>query len=190
MFSISPSRSLSSSTVTSSGISVFLRKTVSTLLSIWQLLTSHAHWVPAVVLARSSLDFLKISLIIMLPISRCMIKYKKSSISRRMKSMNQRNNNAKAANSVMHGLSLSGTVIDRTRRVVPHDNPTTEIGTYTIQDGYNHKFYVDDYAPAGYHDLDSNVCLPVYIKAYNRKNGDPSHTLNVQKMDPPHGEHF
>ena len=81
------------------------------------------------------------------------------------------------------GLSLCGTVIDRTRRMVPRDNPTTEIVTYTIQDDYNHKFYVDDYAPSEYHDLNVSVCLPVYVKAYNRKNGTPSYTLNVQKED-------
>ncbi len=102
--------------------------------------------------------------------------------------MNQRNpkNNASPG----HGLSLSGTIIDRTRRMVPRDNPTTEIVTYTIQDGYNRKFYVDDYAPNGYHDLESVVSLPVYIKSYTRKNGEPSYTLNVQKDEVGRGEHF
>ena len=76
------------------------------------------------------------------------------------------------------------------RRMVPHDNPTTEIVTYTVQDGYNRKFYVDDYAPDAYHELDSNVCFPVYIKAYNRKNGEPSYTLNIQKRDLGRGERF
>lgn len=90
----------------------------------------------------------------------------------------------------MHGLSLSGTVIDRTRRMVPRDNPTTEIVTYTIQDGYNRKFFVDDYAPSVYHELDSSVCFPVYIKSYIRKNGEPSYTLNIQKTDTSRGEHF
>ena len=41
-----------------------------------------------------------------------------------------------------------------------------------------------------YHELDKSVSLPVYIKAYNRKNGEPSYTLNVQKMDSSRGEHF
>ena len=109
--------------------------------------------------------------------------------------MNQRNSNsishAKTTQPNMtHGLSLSGTVIDRTRRMVPHDNPTTEIVTYTVQDSYSRKFYVDDYAPVGYHDVGSDICLPVYIKAYNRRNGDPSYTLNVQKTDAVRGEHF
>lgn len=103
--------------------------------------------------------------------------------------MNQRNIKTNNSNP-MHGLSLCGTVIDRTRRMVPHDNPTTEIVTYTIQDEYNRKFYVDDYAPNGYHDLNSNVCFPVYIKVYSRKNGDLSYTLNVQKMEFSRGEHF
>lgn len=108
--------------------------------------------------------------------------------------MNQANqrNSSKTNHNIenANGLSLSGTVIDRTRRMVPHDNPTTEIVTYTIQDSCNRKYYVDDYAPNGYHDLLSNVCLPVYIKAYNRKNGEPSYTLNVQKSITMRGEHF
>ncbi len=76
--------------------------------------------------------------------------------------MNQRNSNAKATsnNSVMHGLFLSGTIIDRTKRMIPHDNSTAESVTCTIQDGYN------------------------------RKNGEPSYTLNVQKMDATRGKHF
>ena len=109
--------------------------------------------------------------------------------------MNQRNSNSishakTTQQNVTHGLSLSGTVIDRTRRMVPHDNPTTEIVTYTIQDGHNRKFYVDDYAPGEYHDVGSDICFPVYIKAYNRRNGEPSYTLNIQKTDVVRGEHF
>ena len=88
------------------------------------------------------------------------------------------------------GLSLNGLVIDRTRRMVPRDNPTTEIVTYTIQDGSNRKFFVDDYAPSGYHNLNSNVCLPMYVKTYIRKNGEPSYTLNIRKTDSGRGEHF
>lgn len=106
-----------------------------------------------------------------------------------MNPMSQRNSKP-GSNETPHGLFLSGTVVDRTRRMVPHDNPTTEIVTYTIQDGYNRKFYVDDYAPGGYHDLQSYVCFPVYIKTYLRKNGEPSYTLNIQKMELSRGEHF
>ena len=94
------------------------------------------------------------------------------------------------SNSAVHGLTLSGIVIDRTRRMVPRDNPTTEIVTYTIQDGHNRKFYVDDYAPDDYHELETSVCLPVYVKAYSRKNGNPSYTLNVQKEEFTRGDHF
>ena len=88
------------------------------------------------------------------------------------------------------GLLLSGTVIDRTRRHVPKDNPTTEIVTYTIQDMHDRKWLVDDYAPNGYHELGSTVTLPIFIKAYQRKNGELAYTLNVQKLDPSRGEHF
>jgi len=104
--------------------------------------------------------------------------------------MNQRNSKNNSNPEIVPGLALSGTVIDRTRRMVPRDNPTTEIVTHTIQDGYNRKYYVDDYAPNGYHDLQSSVSFPVFIKAYKRKNGEPSYTLNIQKMDMTRSEHF
>ena len=88
------------------------------------------------------------------------------------------------------GLSVTGTVVDRTRRMVPRDNPTTEIVTYTIHDNCSHKFFVDDYAPTDYHEIDTIVCLPVYVKTYMKKNGDLSYTLNVQKSEVGRGEHF
>ena len=104
--------------------------------------------------------------------------------------MNQRNIRSTTHSVPLSGLSLSGTVIDRTRRMVPRDNPTTEIVTYTIQDHSNRKFFVDDYAPGGYHDLESEVSFPIYVKAYVRKNGEASYTLNIQKTDISQGEHF
>ena len=87
----------------------------------------------------------------------------------------------------VQGLCLGGTVIDRTRRYVPKDNPTTEIVTYTIQDANNHKYFVDDYAPSSYLELDRYACLPVYVKPYKIKNGDPSFNLNVQRASAEHG---
>lgn len=74
--------------------------------------------------------------------------------------------------------------------MVPRNNPTTEIVTYMIQDGNNRKYFVDDYAPDSYHEIASSVSLPVYIKAYVRKNGEPSYTINIQKSDVGRGEHF
>ena len=102
--------------------------------------------------------------------------------------MSQRNN--RNSIDMPPGLCLSGNIIERTRRMVPRDNPNTEIVTYTIQDNFNRKYYVDDYAPNGYHELHSSVCLPVYVKAYTKKNGGASYTLNVQKIDHSRGEPF
>ena len=92
--------------------------------------------------------------------------------------------------SKQYGLYLSGTVIDRTRRYVPKDNPVTEIVTYTLGDNEDHKYYVDDYAPTDYHDLGIYVSVPVYVKPYTKKNKDVSYNLCVQKKSVPHGEHF
>ena len=99
-------------------------------------------------------------------------------------------NTQSSSSSDIQGLYLTGTVIDRTRRMVPRNNPTTEIVTYMIQDGNNRKYFVDDYAPDSYHEIASSVSLPVYIKAYVRKNGEPSYTINIQKSDVGRGEQF
>ena len=89
-----------------------------------------------------------------------------------------------------YGLNLSGTVIDRTRRFVPKDNPVTEIVTYTLSDNEDHKYYVDDYAPSSYHDLGVYVSVPVYVKPYMKKNKDISYNLCIQKKVTRQGEHF
>ena len=87
-------------------------------------------------------------------------------------------------------LYLSGTVVDRTRRFVPKDNPVTEIVTYTLSDNEDRKYYVDDYAPSSYHDLGSYVSIPVYVKPYMKKNKEISYNLCIQKKTTLQGEHF
>ncbi|MBQ9361084.1 MAG: hypothetical protein IJT96_08625 [Lachnospiraceae bacterium] len=106
--------------------------------------------------------------------------------------MNQQRNPKPSAigQNQSYGLYLCGVVVDRTRRMVPRSNPTTEIVTYTVQDDDNRKYYVDDYAPERYHDLNSSISFPVYIKPYVRKNGDASYTINVQKLQSSRGERF
>lgn len=89
-----------------------------------------------------------------------------------------------------YGLYLNGTVVDRTRRYVPKDNPVTEIVTYTISDDNNHKFYVDDYAPSGYQELGAYISVPVYVKPYTKKNKDISYNLCILKESVTQGEHF
>lgn len=88
------------------------------------------------------------------------------------------------------GLFLFGQVVDRTRKHVPKDNPTTGIITYTVQTVRDTKYFVDDYAPNAYYDIGSDVYLPVYIKTYKRRNGDPSYTLMFQHDERSRGEHF
>ena len=89
-----------------------------------------------------------------------------------------------------YGLFLNGTIVDRTRRHVPKDNPTTEIVTYTVTDENNRKYYVDDYAPESYYDLGVYISVPVYVKPYTKKNKDVSYSLCIQKKTSAKGEHF
>ena len=92
--------------------------------------------------------------------------------------------------SSQYGLCLSGTVVDRTRRYVPKDNPVTEIVTYTLSDSENRKYYVDDYAPSEYHELGTTISVPVYVKPYTKKNKEVSYNLCIQKKATSQGEHF
>ena len=80
--------------------------------------------------------------------------------------------------------------MDRTRRRVPRDNPTTEIVTYLVQTDFDRKFYVDDYAPESYCDIGESIAFLVYVKAYKKKNGEAGYTLNIQKDDSSRGDHF
>lgn len=89
------------------------------------------------------------------------------------------------------GLYLFGTVVDRTRRLVPKDNPTTEIVTYTAQTNQNTKIFIDEYAPSSYYDIGADISVPVYVKTYERKNGEAAYTLMIQHENIlTRGEHF
>ncbi len=91
----------------------------------------------------------------------------------------------------LDGLALSGTVVDRTRRMVPKEAPTTLIVTYTIEDEMGNKYYVDDYAPKSFFERGMYVSVPVYIKAYTKRNKEPAYTINIKKqLIYEKGEHF
>ena len=83
---------------------------------------------------------------------------------------------------VQPGLYVIGSIANRTRRyITTNANPNTEIVTYTILDDHDHRFFVDDFAPASYYEVSQSVTLPVYIKPYKKKNGDAAYTLCIQK---------
>ena len=79
------------------------------------------------------------------------------------------------------GLYLAGTVVDRSRRMVPRENPVTEIITYTLETPDRRRYYVDDFAPTGYHDRGEYIVVPIYVKPYRKKNNDLAYTLCVLK---------
>ena len=110
--------------------------------------------------------------------------------SHRKEISNMSNKSASREDTGNHGLYLNGFVIDRTRRHVPKNNPTTEIVTYTVSDNFDRKYYVDDYAPAGYYEIGEYISVPVYVKPYTKKNGDVSYNLSIQKKTSTRGEHF
>ena len=90
----------------------------------------------------------------------------------------------------LEGLYACGYIRKRTKRMVPRDNPTTEIVTYEILDRDNRSLYVDDYAPTKYYETQSLVNLPVYVKPYQNKTGKMSYTLCLAKDIMSTGEEF
>ena len=89
-----------------------------------------------------------------------------------------------ACSDSISGLCLIGTIAFRTKRQVP-GNSNVEIVTYTIVDNDEHHYYVDDYSPSEYFNIGQPVKIPVYVKAYKKKLGDASYSLNRLKSFQP-----
>ena len=80
------------------------------------------------------------------------------------------------------GLYVVGKIANRTRRyITTNNNPNTEIVTYTIVDGHDRRYFIDDFAPSSYYEVSSPVTLSVYVKPFVKRNGDASYTLCIQK---------
>ena len=90
------------------------------------------------------------------------------------------------------GMFISGKVMDRSRRMVPRNDPKTEIVTYLVQDGFGRKYYIDHFEPDGYFDIGESICVPIYVKPYARKTGELGYTIYIQRPSSQtvRGEHF
>ena len=91
------------------------------------------------------------------------------------------------------GLYIAGTVQNRTKRMISSDQrEKTEIVTYVITDDNDRNYYIDDFAPDHYYNINDFVEIPVYIKPYRKKTGDLSYSLSIQKpyKPKPKGESF
>ena len=80
----------------------------------------------------------------------------------------------------LSGLYLFGEVIDRSKRTIPQTS--TEVVTYVIQDNTGRRYYVDEYSPQNYLERGENVEIPVYVKAFKKRNGDIGYAFNVQQQ--------
>ena len=88
------------------------------------------------------------------------------------------------------GLTVSGVVKERRRRSVPFDNQQHEIVTYTLVDDNEGVYFVDDFEPDKYHNIGDYVMLPVYIKAYTKRNNQAAYTICTRKEYQTRGEIF
>lgn len=81
------------------------------------------------------------------------------------------------------GVYFCGTVEERRKRMVPKDNPQTEVVTYTFYDEENRQhYYVDDYAPESYYEIGEYVEVMVRIKPYmHGGNNKPAYSMTIRK---------
>lgn len=80
------------------------------------------------------------------------------------------------------GLLLAGTVVDRTRRYVPKDNPKMLVVTYTFEDNLGHQYYVDDFEPSECFEVGMFVTVNVYVKPYIKRNKEAGFSLGLQRQ--------
>ncbi len=89
------------------------------------------------------------------------------------------------------GMFVFGTVKDRRKREIEKADKKIEIITYEVADNDGHIYYVEAFDPENYYDRAQYVQIPVYIKTYKKKNGDPAYTINVKSVVKTlHGESF
>lgn len=81
----------------------------------------------------------------------------------------------------LSGLIIIGTVKERSRRYASIRGSQVEIVTYIVVDEKERRYYVEDFAPSEHHNVGDNITIPVYIKSYRKKTGDPSYSICVQK---------
>ena len=73
-------------------------------------------------------------------------------------------------------------VIDRTRRTIQtRNNTSAEIVTYTIRDICDRRYYVDEYSPSSYFEGKKYVDIPVYVKSFQKRNGEIAYSFCVQQ---------
>ena len=79
------------------------------------------------------------------------------------------------------GLLVCGMVQERTRRYANVKGSQVEIITYNVSDDAGHHYYVEDYAPSDYYEIGEGVEISVYVKPYQKRNGNPAYSLCTQK---------
>ena len=81
------------------------------------------------------------------------------------------------------GVFFKGVVYERRKRMVPKNNPTTEVVTYKFyNEDVNAYLYVDDYAPESYYEIGEFIEVPVRIKAYiNKLTNKAAYSLTILK---------
>ncbi len=81
------------------------------------------------------------------------------------------------------GLFLIGEVSDRVKKNITTHGVDVEVVTYTISCNDRQRYYVDDFDPEKYFSVGEKITIPVYVKAYKKKTGEPSYMLKLQKKD-------
>lgn len=81
------------------------------------------------------------------------------------------------------GVYFCGVVEERRKRMVPKDDPKTEVVTYSFYDEDSRRnYYIDDYAPDSYYEVGEYVEVMVRIKPYiNKSSGRPAYSMTIMR---------
>jgi hypothetical protein len=81
------------------------------------------------------------------------------------------------------GIYFCGVIEERRKRMVPKDNPQTEVVTYTFYDDESRtSYYIDDYAPGSYYEVGEYIEVPVRIRPYMHKgNNKPAYSMTIRR---------
>lgn len=86
--------------------------------------------------------------------------------------MNTENNN------VIDGLSLSGTVSQRSKKFIGEDKK--EVVTYLVSTG-NGYYFLDEFLPQNYYRVGDQISVPVNCRAFTRKNNRLGVSFTIRK---------
>ena len=79
---------------------------------------------------------------------------------------------------IIEGLSLSGTVAQRSKKFIGEDKKEVVTDLITTNNGY---YFLDEFLPKSYYRVGDQISVPVNCRAFTRKNNRLGVSFTVRK---------